>query len=144
MTSGFSFARFPSIGRDAVAVDGAAPDRVAPLPARISRVALHGVDNAVLAPFHDAYMVGFPVPLPVKEDDLSCLWRKAAVLPLPSVLKPLRAVDAACKLGDNAAVDIATLVGTPRNEAGTPFHTPVKTVPTPVRLLRYLPATEPR
>lgn len=74
-------------------------------------------------------MVGFPVTLPVKEDDLSCLWRKAAVLPLPSVLKPLRAVDAACKLGDNAAVDIATLVGTPRNEAGTPFHTPVKTVP---------------
>ena len=113
MTSGFSFARFPSIGRDAVAVDGAAPDRIAPLPARISRVALHGVDDAVLAPFHDAYMVGFPVTLPVKEDDLSCFWRKAAVLPLPSVLKPLGAIYTSRKLGDNAAVDIAALVGTP-------------------------------
>ena len=113
MTSGFSFARFPSIGRDAVAVDRAAPDRVAPLPTGISRVALHGVDDAVLAPFHDADMVGFPVTLPVKEDDLSCFWRKAAVLPLPSVLKPLGAIYASRKLGDNAAVDIAALVGTP-------------------------------
>ena len=119
MTSGFSFARFSSIGGDAVAIDGAAPDRVAPLPARISRVALYGVDDAVLAPFHDAYMVGFPVTLPVKEDDLSCFWRKAAVLPLPSVLKPLGAVDAACKLGDNAAVDINWCTPSPaiRSEA---------------------------
>ena len=53
---------------------------------------------------------------------------------LSVTLKPICTVHAACEFWDNPAFDITTLVGTPRYEAGTPFHTPIKAIPTPIRL----------
>lgn len=38
----------------------------------------------------------------------------------------------------NPTFQIATLLGTPRYKAGTPFHTAVKTVPRPVRLTAHI------
>ena len=62
----FPFVRF-LVGRNTITIDRTAPDRVAPLSAGISRVALHGIDDAVLAPFHNTHMVGFSVTLPVSQ-----------------------------------------------------------------------------
>ena len=58
--------------------------------------------------------------------------------PLSSVSKPLNAVYTAGILRNNTGVDISALVGTPRNEAGTPFYTGVKSVPRPVRLTAHI------
>ena len=61
-----------------------------------------------------------------------------AVLPQPSLPEPPDAGGTVCESGDRASVQIAALVGTPGNEAGTPFHTGVKSVPRPVRLTAYI------
>ena len=115
------------------------------LSAAIAGIALDGVDNAVFALLHDTDMIGLPILragtafiVPIEENDLTSGRFKAAVLPLPTVFEPLDTVDAACELRNNAAVDIATLIGTPRHKAGTPFHTPLKAVPTPIRLTAYI------
>ena len=76
--------------------------------------------------------------LPVKEDD--CTGRRfiRTVCPLSSVSEPLNAVYTAGILRNNTGVDISALVGTPRDEAGTPLYTGVKAVPRPVRLTAYI------
>ena len=115
------------------------------LSAAITGIALDGVDNAVFAFLHDADMIGLPVLragrafiVPIEENDLTGRWLKAAVLPLSTVFEPLDTVDAACELRNNAAVDIAAFVGTPRHKAGTPFHAGFKAVPRPVRFAAYI------
>ena len=115
------------------------------LSAAIAGIALDGVDNAVFAFLHDTDMIGLPILragtafiVPIEENDLTSGRFKAAVLPLPTVFEPLDTVDAACELRNNAAVDIATLIGTPRNETGAPFHTRVKAVPRPIGLTAHI------
>lgn len=76
-------------------------------------------------------MVGFTIALPIKEDDLTRRRLIAVILPLSSVLKPLYAVDAACKFRDHTCVDIAALIG-------TLFHTPVEAVPRSIGLTAYI------
>ena len=122
------------IGRNAVAIDGAASNRILLLPASVARVTLHGVNDTVFAFLHNAYMVGFSVAFPIKKDNIACRRLIASVFPLSVTLKPICTVHAACEFWDNPAFDITTLVGTPRYEAGTPFHTPIKAIPTPIRL----------
>lgn len=72
--------------------------------------------------------------LPNQKDNIACRRLIASVFPLSVTLKPICTVHAACEFWDNPAFDITTLVGTPRYEAGTPFHTPIKAIPTPIRL----------
>ena len=100
------------------------------LSAAIAGIALDGVDNAVFAFLHDADMIGLTIlragtafVVPIEENDLTDRWFKAAVLPLSTVFEPLHSIDAACELRNNAAVEIAALIGTPRNKAGAPFYT---------------------
>lgn len=121
------------------------PHGVLVLSAAIAGIALDGVDNAVFAFLHDTDMIGLPILragtafiVPIEENDLTSGRFKAAVLPLPTVFEPLDTVDAACELRNNAAVDIATLIGTPRHKAGTPFHTRVKAVPRPIGLTAHI------
>ena len=115
------------------------------LSAAIAGIALDGVDNAVFAFLHDADMIGLTIlragtafVVPIKEDDLTGGRFKAAVLPLSTVFEPLDTVDAARKLRDNAAVDIAALIGTPRNKAGAPFYTAFKSIPRPIGLTAHI------
>ena len=74
----------------------------------------------------------------VNEDDCTRRRLIRTVCPLSSVSEPLYAVYTTGILRDNTGVDISALVGTPRNEAGTPFYTGVKSVPRPVRLTAYI------
>ena len=106
------------------------------LSAAVAGVALDGVDNAVFAFLHNAYMIGLPVlrtgralVVPIEENDLTGRRLKAAVLSLSTVLEPLHPIDTACELRNNAAVDIAALIRTPRYKAGAPLHTGVKSIP---------------
>ena len=115
------------------------------LSAAIAGIALDGVDNTVFAFLHDAEMIGLPIlragaafVVPIKENDLTGRRFKAAVLPLSTVFEPLDTVDAARKLRDNAAVDIAALIGTPRNKAGAPFYTAFKSIPRPIGLTAHI------
>ena len=115
------------------------------LSAAIAGIALYGVDNAVFAFLHDADMIGLPIlragaafVVPIKEDDLTGGRFKAAILPLSTIFEPLHPIDTACELRDNAAVDIATLIGTPAYKAGAPFYTPVKAVPRPIGLTAHI------
>ena len=121
------------------------PHGILVLSAAIAGIALDGVDNTVFAFLHDAEMIGLTIlragtafVVPIEEDDLTSGRFKAAVLPLPTVFEPLDAVHAACELRNNTAVDITALIGTPRNKAGTPFHTGVKAVPRPIGLTAYI------
>lgn len=106
------------------------------LSAAIAGIALDGVDNAVFAFLHDADMIRLPIlragaafVVPIEENDLTSGRFKAAVLPLPTVFEPLHPIDTACELWNNAAVDIAALIGTPAYKAGAPFYTAFKAVP---------------
>ena len=121
------------------------PYGVLVLSAAIAGIALDGVDNTVFAFLHDADMIGLTIlragtafVVPIKENDLTGRWFKAAVLPLSTVFEPLDTVDAARKLRDNAAVDIAALIGTPRNKAGAPFYTAFKSIPRPIGLTAHI------
>ena len=115
------------------------------LSAAIAGIALDGVDNAVFAFLHDADMIGLPIlragaafVVPIKENDLTGRWCKAAVLPLSTGFEPLHSIDAACELRNNAAVEIAALIGTPRNKAGAPFYTAFKSIPRPIGLTAHI------
>ena len=88
--------------------------------AAIAGVALYGVNNAVFDFLHDADVIGLPVlrarvslVIPVKEDNHSGDRLGRAVDPLSTVIEPLDTIDAACELGDNPGIDVATLVGAP-------------------------------
>ena len=126
------------ICRNTVSVDNWATNRVCFGSASVAWVALNGIDCTVLAFLNDTGVVCHTVALPVKEDD--CTGRRfiRTVCPLSSVSEPLYAVYATGILRNNTGVDISALVGTPRNEAGTPLYTGVKSVPRPVRLTAYI------
>ena len=74
------------IGRNAVAIDGAASNRILLLPASVARVTLHGVNDTVFAFLHNAYMVGFSVAFPIKENNIACLRLVVSVFPLSVTL----------------------------------------------------------
>ena len=121
------------------------PHGILVLSAAIAGIALDGVDNTVFAFLHDADMIGLTIlragtafVVPIEENDLTSGRFKAAVLPLSTVFEPLHSIDAACELRNNAAVEIAALIGTPRHKAGTPFHTGVKAVPRPIGLTAHI------
>ena len=126
------------ISGDTVTIDNAAADSVAVLPTGIARVTFNSIDCSVFHTLYNTYMVCKTVAFPVKEDNVSRFWRKAAVLPLSSLHKPFRALYAACKLWDNAVFNITALVSAPRNETGTPLDTGVEAVPRPVGLTAYI------
>lgn len=97
--------------------------------AAIARIAFYGVNDTVLDLLNDTHMIGFSVLcarrtfiVPIKENNHTGNRFGRSVNPLFSVFKPLCAVDAACKFRDIACVDIATLIGTPRNKASAPFQ----------------------
>lgn len=45
---------------------------------------------------------------------------------------------AAGEFGDDTGIDVAALVGTPANKAGTPFHTLRKSVPAPIGFTAHI------
>lgn len=77
------------IGRDTITVNDAAANGIAVLTDGVAGVSFYGIDRSVFHPFHNAYMVGHAIAFPVKKDDMTCRWLKAAILPLTSVHKPL-------------------------------------------------------
>ena len=90
-------------------------------------------------PFHSRISPRFPHGRlsrrsPIKENKVACLRLIVLVLPLPPAFEPVYTVRAEGKFRDNAAFQIAALFTAPRNKTGTPFHTPVKAVPAPIRL----------
>ena len=106
------------------------------LSAGVAGIALHGVDDAVLDLLNEPHMVGLAVlragrsfVVPIKENDHAGGRLARAVQPLLTIFEPLHAIDTTRKFRHNTAVDIAALVGAPRNEAGAPFHTAFKSVP---------------
>jgi len=74
-------------------------------------------------------MVGSAVTLPIKEDDVSCRWRETVVLPLSMQLKPCDTIRTMGEFWNDARFNISALLGTPTDEAGTPFHTEIKAIP---------------
>ena len=77
--------------------------------------------------------VHYNIP-PIKENKVACLRLMVLVLPLPFALGPVHALRAEGEFRHNSSLQIAPLVGTPRCEAGAPFHMPTKAVPAPIRL----------
>ena len=126
------------ICRNAVSVDNCTSNRICFGSPSVSGVALNGIYRSVLTFLNNTGVVCHSVALPIKEND--CTGRRLirAVCPLSSVSEPLNAVYATGILRNNTGVDISTLVCTPRNKAGTPFYTGVKSVPRPVRLTAYI------
>ena len=110
-------------------------------PTAITGVSLNGINDTVFDFLNNTGVVGLSVlrtgaayVIPIEENDLTGRRLKAAVLPLSTVLEPLHPIDTACELRNNAAVDIAALIRTPRYKAGAPLHTRAEAVPRPVWL----------
>lgn len=106
--------------------------------AAIAGITFYNVNNTVLDFLNNSHMIGFTVTLPIKEDNYTGNQLDRFVLPLPSVLKPLRAVYAACEFGYNPGINIPALVSAPRHKTSTPFHTRVKAIPTPIRFSAHI------
>src|SRR5699024_4540539 len=107
------------IARTAIAEDFIVPYGVPVLSAGISRVALHGVNNTVLAFLHDTHMVSIsvlPVVAPVKKDNVACFRLIILSLPLSVSIKPIHTVRTEGEFRHNSAFQIAALVGTPRHK----------------------------
>ena len=99
-----------------VSIDRAAPHGIALLPASIVRIALHGVDRAILAFLHDSHMVDRAVISPIKENNVACLRLIVFILPLPPAFEPVYTVRAEGEFRDNATFQIAALFTAPRNK----------------------------
>ena len=109
------------------------PQRILLLPTHIPGIALYGIDRPILHLLHDPNMVRHTVlGGPVEEDEHSGGWFCGAVQPEAALLEPLHPEDAAGEFGVGAAVQVAALVGTPADKAGTPFHMVGKAVPAPI------------
>ena len=110
----------PSIHRTAVPVYLPAADGVMLTLAGVTGIALDGVDHAVLAFFYNADVIAATVALPIEENQVAGLRQIISVLPLSVFLEPRHAVRTEREFRDNARVDIAALVGTPRHITGAP------------------------
>ena len=77
--------------------------------------------------------------VPLEENEHPWLGGGAAWKPLAPVLEPLHAYAAAGEFGDDAGIDVAALVGAPRDENGAPLHPGAETIPRPVGLAAGLP-----
>ena len=119
------------ICRDTISVDYAASDRITSLLTFIPRVTLNGIDRTIFAFLHDPCVVDCSISLPVKEDEITCCQLIIPTLPLSIVPKPIHTIWTKGIFRYDSAFQIAALFGTPRYNAGTPFHTAIKTVPRP-------------
>lgn len=116
------------------------------LAAGVAGVALDGVDDAVLAFFHDADVIGFAVlragcavrVIPVKENDHAGSGFNRVIRPLPVAAEPFNAADAPGEFRGGSRIKITALVKAPRNKAGAPFHTGVKSVPRPIGFTTHI------
>ena len=127
---------FCLVGDYAISENFIIANRVLIDAAAIAGVALDGVDNTVFDLLDDTDMVGLTVlqtgaafVVPIEEDDHAGRGLHGVIRPLPTLPEPLDTVDTACELRNNAAVDIAALIRTPRYKAGAPLHTGVKSIP---------------
>ena len=77
--------------------------------------------------------------IPIEENQVTGARLIVAVLPQPSLPEPPDAGGTVCESGDRASVQIAALVGTPGNEAGTPVHPALEAVPGPIRFPTHIP-----
>jgi len=76
------------IDRRTVPENHAITNSITALFTGIAAITFNGIDNAVFYFLNDTYVVGSAVTLPIKENNISCFWREAAVLPLSMLLKP--------------------------------------------------------
>lgn len=126
--------------QDPISKDFIIPHGILVLAAGVAGVALDGVDNAVFAFFHDADVIGFAVlragcavrVVPVEENDHAGSGLNRIIRPLPVAAEPFNAADAPGKFRGGSRIKITALVKAPRNKAGAPFHTGVKSVPRPI------------
>lgn len=138
------------ICRDTISQDFIVSEGITSSCTAVTGVALDGIDSAVLDLLNDTNMVRQPIlrtrlairRILVEEDNHAKCWFEAFVCPLTTCLEPVDAVDATGKLGNDANVNIATLVSTlvstPANKASTPSYTRSETIPTPVRHATYV------
>ena len=132
--------------QDPIAENFIIPDGILVLAAGVAGVALDGVDDAVLAFFHDADVIGFAVlrtgcavrVVPVEENDHAGRGINRVIRPLPVAAEPFNAADAPGKFRGGSRIKITAFVKAPRNKAGTPFHTGVKSVPRPIGLTAHI------
>ena len=132
--------------QDPIAENFIIPDGILVLAAGVAGVALDGVDDAVLAFFHDADVIGFAVlragcavrVIPVKENDHAGSGLNRIIRPLLAAAEPFNAADAPGKFWGGSRIEITAFVKAPRNKAGTPFHTGVKSVPRPIGLTAHI------
>ena len=122
------------IGRHTVPQYLIMPHRILIDSAAIAGISLYGVNDTVLDFLNNTHMIRFAVVLPIKENNHTGNRLGRSFKPLSSILKPLNAIDTACKFRDNPGINIAALIGTPAHETGTPLYTGVKAVPRPIRL----------
>ena len=109
---------------------------IAVYPAKISGIALYGIDDPVLHLLDDTHMVrlsilgaGAALVVPIEEDDHAGDRLVGAVYPLSSIFEPLDAVHTACIFGYNSGVNIAALIGAPAYKTSAPLHAAAKAVP---------------
>lgn len=127
---------FCLVGNYAVAENFIIANRVLIDAAAVAGVAFNGVDDAVFDLLDDADMIGLTVlrtgaalVVPIEEDNHAGRGLHRVIRPLPTLPEPLDTVDTACKLGNDAGVDIAAFVCAPADEAGAPLHAAAEAVP---------------
>ena len=131
------------ISRGSIPIDFISTNRVIVLAAAIAGVAFDGVDTAIFHLLHDTNMIGrniLAAIIPIQKDNVAGSRLITVVLTQSPLLEPRHTLRCAgYKLWNDASFNIAALVGTPANKAGTPLYSTVKTVPVPVRLSADIP-----
>ena len=98
-------------------------------------MAFYGVDTAIFDFLHNTHMVGLPVLAadgPIENDNIAWLWLIAVILPQPTPLEPWNPLRGASReLRDHSSVNIAALVGVPRDKTSAPFHAGIESIPRP-------------
>lgn len=105
--------------RQPVSVNTAASHIVFPLSAGVTGVSFHGMGNAILTVFHDAYIVNGAIGTPVKEDDVPGYWPIGVRLPLPLRYKPVYIIGAYREARYDPGFNVSALGGTPGNKTDT-------------------------
>ena len=104
-------------------------------------ITFNGIDITVFYFPNDGGMIRLPVKSvfrPIIEDNHSRRRFCRTVKPLSALLKPIYAGGSPCVFWNNARVNIATFVSTPRDKATAPLNTRTKTVPSPIRLAAFV------
>ena len=71
------FSCIKSINRRTISNNSIAPYRIVPPAATIAGIALNGVYRTVFRTYNNSHMAARAIALPIKENNISCLWCKS-------------------------------------------------------------------